>query len=66
MAAPDPEMPHPVALVAVFVADVALGIAFKSVFLNWIVGPLFLVITLFVVPSALSRLRRRGGGGVPT
>ena len=41
---------------AAFVVYVVLGLAFKSVVLNWIVGPLFLLLTLHVLPSALRRL----------
>lgn len=44
------------AYVATFVVYVALGYRFRSVVLNWIIGPLFLVLCLYVLP----RLVRRG------
>ena len=34
----------------VLVLYIVLGYNFKTVFLNWIVGPLFLVITLYYIP----------------
>ncbi len=53
-AAPEP---WPVAAyVVAFAGYVALGLLTKSWVLNWIVGPLFLVIVLHVVPKALRRL----------
>ncbi len=42
--------------VAAFVLYVALGLALKAVVLNWIVGPLFLLATLHVLPGAMRRL----------
>lgn len=39
----------------VLVLYIVLGYNFKTVFLNWIVGPLFLVITLYYIPL-LTRL----------
>lgn len=36
---------------------IALGYFLKSVVLNWIVGPLFLVMVLHVVPRAFRRRR---------
>ena len=39
------------------VAYVALGYLTKSWVLNWIVGPLFLVLVLSVVPRGMRRLR---------
>lgn len=56
--AADPPAPSDlpaIAYVAAFVAYVALGYVFKSAVLNWIVGPLFLVIVLYAVPRALKR-----------
>jgi hypothetical protein len=35
------------------VAYVALGYVFRSAILNWIVGPLWLLLTLDVIPRAL-------------
>ena len=40
---------------AAFVGYVALGYFFKSAVLNWIVGPLWLVVWLYLVPKALRR-----------
>lgn len=40
---------------AVLVVYVALGVTLKSVVLNWIVGPLFLLFALYLVPRALGR-----------
>ena len=47
------------AYVASFVVYVVLGYFFTSVVLNWIVGPLWLVATLHLLPRALG-LDRRG------
>ncbi len=47
------------AYVAAFVAYVALGLLTKSWVLNWIVGPLFLLVVLFLFPRGLRRLRGR-------
>lgn len=49
---------HPGAYVAALVVYVALGYFLKSIVLNWIVGPLFLVVALHVIPTSLRRLRR--------
>ena len=43
------------AYVAAFVAYVALGYVFKSAILNWVVGPLFLLVVLHLLPRALTR-----------
>lgn len=43
--------------VVAFIVYVALGLLFKSLFLNWIVGPLFLLIVLELAPRALRALR---------
>lgn len=32
---------------------VVLGFAFKSVVLNWVIGPIFPLVTLFLIPRAL-------------
>ena len=39
------------------VAFVALGLATKSVVLNWIIGPLFPLLVLYVIPSFWRRVR---------
>lgn len=46
------------AYVAVFVFYVVLGYFLKSIVLNWIVGPMFLVFVLHTVPTVFRRLRR--------
>jgi hypothetical protein len=55
--APDPEDASPAAYVAAFVVYVALGYFLKSWVLNWIVGPTFLVMVLYLLPKALGRTR---------
>lgn len=39
------------AYIVSFVAYVVLGLLFKSAVLNWIIGPLWLLITLHLIPS---------------
>jgi len=51
--------PPLVAYVAVLVVYVALGYLLRSVVLNWIVGPLFLLAVLHLVPRLVGR---RGSG----
>ena len=36
-----------------FVVYVALGLVTRSVVLNWVIGPLFLLLTLYLLPRAL-------------
>jgi len=50
------------AYVALLVVYVALGYLLKSVVLNWIVGPLFLLAVLYLMPRLLGR-RGSGDGG---
>lgn len=45
-----------IAWIGVLALYVALGLAFKSVFLNWIVGPLFPFVIMYLIP----RLWQRG------
>jgi hypothetical protein len=45
------------AYVAAFVVYVAIGYFLKSLVLNWIVGPIYLVLALYVLPKALGRAR---------
>jgi hypothetical protein len=59
---PLPTEPSPVAYLAALAAYVVLGLLFRSAVLNWIVGPLFLVAALHVLPAGLRRLRSTGGG----
>ena len=39
------------------VVYVILGVWLKSLVLNWIVGPLWLIVTLYLLPKAFSMLR---------
>ncbi len=41
---------------------VALGYALKSIVLNWVVGPLFPLVTLYLIPAAARRVVGRGRG----
>ena len=43
------------AYVAALVVYIALGYFLKSAVLNWIVGPLWLVLVLHVIPKAIGR-----------
>lgn len=45
------------AYVLALVGYVALGYFVRSVVLNWIVGPLFLLIVLYLIPRAFRRHR---------
>lgn len=56
-AAPPPEDAPVVAYVLALLAYVALGYALRSVVLNWIVGPFFLLVVLHLVPVAFCRWR---------
>ena len=61
---PSPRKPlleQPVAWAVLLAVYVALGMVLKSAVLNWIVGPFFPLIFLYVVP----RLLRRGGDARP-
>ena len=44
-----------VPFVVVFVIYVVLGVTGRTYVLNWIIGPLFLLITLELIPRALGR-----------
>ena len=48
---------NPYAWLVLFVVYVALGVVLKSVVLNWIVGPLFPLVFLYVLPRARGRRR---------
>jgi hypothetical protein len=48
---------HPLAYVVALVVYVALGYWLRSAILNWIVGPLFLLIVLSVVPRLVRKRR---------
>jgi hypothetical protein len=48
--------PRPWAYLAALVVYVVLGLVFRSVVLNWIVGPLFLLLALYLLPLAARRL----------
>lgn len=42
--------------VVALVLYIGLGLLLKSVLLNWIIGPLFLLMVLYLVPTAVRRL----------
>lgn len=54
---PLPDEPTPLAYVIAMTTYVVLGLVFRSAVLNWIVGPLYLVTVLHVLPAGLRRLR---------
>lgn len=58
--APPGELPG-VRYALAFLAYVALSLAAKPVFLNWIVGPFFLLAALYALPSAVARIGVRLG-----
>jgi hypothetical protein len=62
-AAAEPSDAPAAAYVVALASYVALGYVFRSVVLNWIVGPLFLVLVLYVAPRALTAAGRRLGIG---
>jgi hypothetical protein len=58
--------PEPIALgwyAFALVLYVALGYFLKTWVLNWIIGPLFLLIVLYLIPTAVRRLFQRERGG---
>ncbi len=50
------------AYIATFAVYLVLGYLFRSVVLNWIIGPLFLVGCLHVVPRLLGRRAPKAAG----
>ena len=60
---PVPGLPSPAWFVATFVGYVVLGLVTKSAVLNWVVGPLWLLLTLYVLPELFRRVRGRGADG---
>ena len=56
------DIPRPGWFVASFALYVTLGVLFKSTVLNWVVGPLWLVLTLWLVPALARRVRDAMGG----
>ena len=48
------------AYVVSFAVYVGAGLAFKSTVLNWIIGPLWLLLSLWLVPNAVRLVFRRG------
>lgn len=46
-----------VAFLVALVVYIALGLVLKSAVLNWIVGPLFPLFALYLLPAAVGRLR---------
>ncbi len=57
-----PGLPGPGWFVASFLAYVVLGLVLRSVVLNWVVGPLWLLVTLVLLPGAARALRRAVAG----
>ena len=49
--------------VVTFATYVALGVTLKSPVLNWIIGPLWLFLTLIVIPATFRSLRGRRVSG---
>lgn len=60
MSSPDVWGPgqRPWLYVVALVVYVALGLLLRSIVLNWVVGPLFLLLTLYLLPLAVRRLVR--------
>jgi len=54
--------PPLVAYVATLVVYLVLGYLFRSVVLNWIIGPTFLVCSLYVLPRLLGRRGPKAAG----
>ena len=52
-------LPGPGWFVVSFAAYLGLALVAKSVVLNWIVGPLWLLLTLYVLPAAVGRVTGR-------
>ena len=50
--------PRPWGYLAALLVYVVLGVLVRSVVLNWIVGPLFLLLTLYLLPLAVRRVTR--------
>lgn len=53
--APAPLLARPAAWAVLLAVYIALGVTVKSVVLNWIVGPLFPLVFLHLVPRAFTR-----------
>ena len=61
---PDAGTQEPIALgwyVAALVVYIGAGYFLKTWLLNWIIGPLFLLIVLYLLPTWFSRLAQLGG-----
>ncbi len=54
--------PPPIAYVATLVVYLVLGYLFRSVVLNWIIGPTFLVCSLYTLPRLLGRRGPKAAG----
>ena len=50
--------PRPWGYLAALLVYVLLGVLLRSVVLNWIVGPLFLLLSLYLLPLAVRRVIR--------
>jgi hypothetical protein len=57
---PDPLVDSWPAYIASFAIYVVLGLIVKSTVLNWIIGPLWLLITLYLAPGLWRLITRRG------
>jgi hypothetical protein len=55
----DRAAPGPAAYSLAFVSYVALGLWTNGLVLNWVVGPLYLVVVLYAVPQAYRAFTRR-------
>lgn len=55
-----PGLPAPIWFVVSLVVYVVAGLVLKSVVLNWIVGPLWLLVTIVLIPAAVRRLSGDG------
>jgi hypothetical protein len=47
--------PRPWAYLAALLVYVALGLLVRTFVLNWIIGPLFLLLTLYLLPLAFRK-----------
>ncbi|HRW39320.1 MAG TPA: hypothetical protein P5254_16595 [Aquihabitans sp.] len=54
-------LPGPRWIALSFVVYVVLGYLYKSIFLNWIIGPTWLLLTLHVIPRGVRSLLGRVG-----
>ena len=43
----------------VLIIYILLGFTFRTIFLNWIVGPMFLITTLYLIPKLFSAIIKK-------